>query len=310
MGNARRFVNRTVLILLGFCTGTASAQESPAVPLERKIRLDLRSESWRPEGPFAISKELAAKLAEAGVRVVGGKIGKVDATLDVSWTETKGKEYKDLSGTDSLGFGSSLALHLSLVDAKENELLSLSVEAEPGDFIQKAPFDASLDILRDHAVYRHLEHFVAAALGVRSAFPKVLAALSWPDAHEVADKLLKASGYQPRTKGEEALLAVGHEDWDACLRLGDVARDPLLELFERQTRLPGGYDEKVLQTLLALGGPKVKEAFLRELAGKKDNVEVQLDEVLALIAALSKLGETQAIPVLEQLTQNDAEDVA
>ncbi|HLY75137.1 MAG TPA: hypothetical protein VKU80_13535, partial [Planctomycetota bacterium] len=325
-GSARGILGIARALVLALLAGLASvpresrdlvAQDEKPVPIERRVALDLHSESWREEGAYAIGKELKKKLAKAGVGVVegpskkaDGPSRKADGVLEVRYSEAKGKEYKVLGGTSSLGFGSEIELQLTLRDPQSRELLSLRVEGAPSEIITKSPFEASLEALQYHELYKDLESFVAAALGIRSAFPTVLACLSWPEAHEIAEKILKDSGYKPANRQEEAYWAVGHEDWAACVKLGEVAAEPLIELFERQTQAPGGLDDKLFQALLSIGGPKVKDAFLSELTSKQGQKEVYRSELLAVLPALGKLGETRAIPSLESLSEDDDADLA
>ncbi len=278
------------------------------LPIERRVRLEVKSESWRDGGPFAIEKELKAKLAAAGVGTLGKGAKAAAGTLRVEYTESKGKEYKSLDGLSTLGNATDFELSVEVLDSEGAELLTLSASGTPPDFINaKDLFEPGLDALKSHPIYQFLEYFVAASLGMKSALPKLVPALTWDEADKVARQLL--GEYRPRTPEERAWFALAEGDYDACVGIGEPAVEPIVDLMERQGSAPGSLDEKAAGALAKIGGPKAARAVLAQLRSRKDIAGAE-DDVVQLLAAAATLGDSDAIPIAEELARSESEDVS
>jgi hypothetical protein len=284
--------------------------QDPAPPrIERRVRLEVNADSWREGGPFKIEKELRDKLAAAGVGVVAKSSKKVDGTLVVTYTESEGKDYKVLGGEAKAGKGTEIELSVVVQDAEGTELITLAADGETPELVSgKDFFGAALSRLRDHGLYKVLGECVAASLGVKAVLPKLLPSLTWDDSSEVAKELLK--GYEAKTPEEAAWLALAEDDYAACVKLGAAALDPLIDVFGRPSEFGGGVNEKLLEALVAIGGPKARQAVLSQLVSKKDLAETYPEDLVHLIQAVTTLEERGAVPVLEALARGDSEEVA
>ncbi len=281
----------------------------PAAAIERRVRLDVTADSWREGGPYKIEKELKDKLAAAGVGVVPKNSERCDGTLKVTYSESRGKEYKPIGSNTKIGDGTEIDLTVEVLDPAGDAFLKVEIAAQTPDFVQGNDFfGAAVARLHEHGLYKVLGECVGASMGLQGLLPKLLPALTREDSAEVAKKLLKE--YEPRTPQEAAWMALGNDDYDACAKLGAAALEPLLAVFERDASRPEGLNEAALAALVRIGGPKVRQTVLSQLEYKKDSVEVYSENVLHLIRALTTLEEGGAVPVLEQLAKGDHEEVS
>jgi tetratricopeptide (TPR) repeat protein len=292
---------------------TPTVAQDPAPPaaprIERRVRLMVTADSWREGGPFKIEKELKDKLAAAGVGVVGKNSKKFDGALVVTYNESEGKEYKVLGGEAKVGKGTEIELSVEVQDAEGTALITLAAGGGTPEIVSGNDFfGAALGRLRDHPVYKVLGECVAASLGVKAVLPKLLPSLTWDDSSEIAKELLK--GYEAKTPEEAAWLALAEDDYGACVKLGAAALDPLIDVFGRPSEFGEGVNEKLLEALVAIGGPKARQAVLSQLVSKKDLAESYPEDLVRLIQAVTTLEERGAVPVLEELSKGDSEEVA
>lgn len=285
------------------------------VPPEKRVSLAIRAKTWR-EGQrcYDIEPALRAKLADHLIEVVPEGSPARDGAVQVEYTEAKGQGYSHGPLGDPIDWGTNVAFTMTLTEAKtERTLLSLTCNTSPSFKIEgKTIYQDSVDRFLDHPTFANSGLLVAAALNVKGVRPRILRALVRLETRQAVVEALKESELRPADAREEAILALGRENYDRCVAIGTPAVEPLLDFVTEYEWPP----DKVVPVILALGrigDPKpaslfLKRARLRSMRMLRDPGE--LDVIRAYLEALGRIGDRSALEELAGVAKSDDKRIA
>lgn len=273
-------------------------QKPKELPIARKVTLEVERKTWRKKA-WDVGAELKKKLREAGVEVV--KKGPADARLVVRFEEEKGAEILGFENEHTTKFTFSMDV---LPEGKDKPVLQLEISAEPIGEIRKPFYESSLDVFKESAQFSHLEHLVARALLVPGAGPRLLPALLDKDSRGDAADLIKSVPAADDGPAVAAALAVADEDWEAAVKIGEPAIEPL----ERVVQVPDILDRQ--QAFLALSripGKKAHEALLRAF-NNLTMFELMDKEGRQILDLIVKVGDESSLRHLKGVADDDTDD--
>jgi hypothetical protein len=298
---------------------TAPVKETPAPrrpAAEKSVVLDVKASSWRSQGPLDVRKALTSELANAGVAVVLAS-GAPDGVVTVTYEESEGRKYQFDGQEES---STDMKLELSLTRA-DSELLGFKIEVTPSDHIVATSLNAaSSDMLQGDELYARAGVLVAAALGVRSALPRLVTvgiSKEFPEPHvphelRYLDKrtdgdvsrivlaLLERNAFEPASATERAALLVQHSDWSGCAAIGPAAVDVIAGYVERTAA--SRFDDEAALALGKIGTPALPA------------VRSLLEHCLTcfapggpegLIKILADMGDRADLPLLDRLARRE-----
>lgn len=316
MTKRRHLLLSLFLGVLGSCDRRAPPTPPPAPPpvpapapvpqpfaFEKKVVLQVRAETWREgEKPFDIGDALRKKLAAARVDVVAEDAADKNGTVLVEYEETKGQGYSNFGFGNPTHWGTRIRFKMTLLSGNLSDVLTTleAFHSTPSSVSNIfALYDEALKSFQEGEIFTNSGGFVAAALGVKSSLPKLLPAVVRLDSRMEALKILERAGFQPANAREEAMLALGKEDYARCVAIGTPAVDPLLD-FLSHYYWPE-HVEKVARALGEIGDRRAAQPLLDRLRGAGDEGTL----AITLIEALGKVGDAFALPDLDALAKKE-----
>jgi len=284
----------------------AVKEEAPKpIPLEKKIHLNVHAETWRKK-PFDLAAELRNRFALAGVEVIQDPKAAVDAEVVI--------DYKEVQAEEVTGPG-LVNEHLTHFDGQVDVTptghskpdLRFYFDAKPsGPFIEVPVFDWCLKDLKERSQYQWIEHFVATELRVQGSARRLLPAVLRPDSQGTVTELLGKVGFRPSTPDEEAMIAVGAEDYKACIKLGAPAIGYLTERLQE-----GNFSThvEIVSTLASIKGPEAQAAAIEGFRNLLTALLVSNDGE-ELIRKIGEIGDTSCLEKLKELVKVGSPETA
>src|SRR4029079_16270084 len=129
--------------------------------------------------------------------------------------------------------------------------------------------------------------------------PRLSEALLPRDSCGEAAKLLKKIGFKGTTPREMALVAIGDDEWGACVKIGDAAIDPLLD--RMHDNLPDD-DGDALYAIARMTSPRARETAIREFCQSVPYAFV-LSPGSEIIRRMGEIGDAACLKKLEEMTK-------
>ncbi len=285
--------------------GGGGDEPEPLPAIEKRIAIRVQASTWGEGGtPFDAGEDLATRLRRLGVEATPDEGAGPDGTLLVELAEEKGNEY------DFGGNGTIFRVRPTLLAPGTREIVfTTEIVASTPYSVSGSLYEAAVEELRKDPRFAVLPALVATAIGIRSAVGPVLDSVARPDAAEVALQALTRIGFQPKTPREEASLALARNDYEACVRIGAPAVDPLVARLENW--FWPDVSEPVVRALVRIGDRRAARPILERLRQSTNPFgEDDLRLTIALIEATAALGDEFALSTLVELAASDRPEIA
>ena len=291
----------------------ASATQEKPKEYSKRIALKVASRTWRDKKAFDIDAAVRKKLDEAGLQALAAEAPGADATMIVDYSETKGPGY-GVTDMDVQEYGTKITCTVRLVgpgmsDEDARVLFIQTATPEKGEMF--GLYGAALKEFKADPTWVYLEHLVAADLGVKESFLRLMELLR-QHPHAPAALILKKQGWEPVEARDQAYLAAARRDYVRCAELGTAAGDALLlnlmalkkQTWDRSKFQPalGPEDERLLKALAAVGERRAGPPVL-ELCAKFGALHPKIDYpgLILLLETYGDVGDDRGLDALKAI---------